>query len=84
MKKQYIDYDFSKGWPVKHGLYYECLICKTVIPSDIKTHACCRCKNFSFDSDYGRMGANDESQIRLFKYTKTSFIKRIINWKLLK
>ena len=69
-KKEYIEINNSNGWQIGYDLFYECLICGTSIPSIPTDNVDCKCHNFFIDVDYGRMGAIDESKIKLYRKVK--------------
>lgn len=58
---------YFKGYPVGPHRFYKCLICSEVLPSRPKDSMQCRCGNVFIDVDAGRMGARDESKIRLLE-----------------
>lgn len=65
--KRYADLDPKRGWPSQAGLFYECTLCGDVFPSRPSGYIRCQCRNFSIDVEAGRMGAKNESAIRLFE-----------------
>lgn len=68
MKKEYIDFNSSIGWPAGGGIYYECLKCSTVVPTD--RDGDCKCHNMYVDVSCGRIGANEPDKVKPFRYKK--------------
>ncbi len=66
-RKLPIAFDPKRSWPRKDGYYYECMICQDTISGMVPTYVRCRCRNLSIDPEAGRMGAREESKIRLFE-----------------
>ena len=65
--KKYIAFDPKVVWPSQEGLFYECTLCGDVFPSRPSGYVRCQCRNFSIDVEAARMGAKNESAIRLFE-----------------
>ena len=54
MKKEYIDYDPSRGHPAGEGLYYECVLCAGLVSSlPVPEVEHCSCGNLR--KDMGRL-----------------------------
>ena len=71
MKKIYAKVDFKKGYPVGRDLFYECEICGDVLPAlPSDEFARCKCKNITIDISSARIGAKDESKVRVFELKK--------------
>jgi hypothetical protein len=66
--KKYIEVDFKKGYPSGENIFYECQICGNEIPSLPKNEVAeCKCKNVLVDISSARIGARDESRVKVFK-----------------
>lgn len=68
MKRKYIEFDPAKGWPAGSFLYYECMICGSIVNS--MKDGTCACRNLYIDASAGRMGAKDVGKVRLFEEKK--------------
>jgi|GEM_PF-7040344 len=66
-KKVYIDLSKKTCWLRNHDLFYECTLCGTSVWSMDETICRCTCGNFSMDPGACRMGAKDESVLRLYR-----------------
>ena len=60
-----IPFDPEQGYPAGDALFYECLNCGTVIPSQPTDSTACRCGNISLDVDYGRLSIKEHKVARL-------------------
>ena len=66
MNRHYIPLEPRSGYPVQHGLFYECLRCGETISSVPSDSSHCKCRNIMIDTDYGRISIQDHSQVRLY------------------
>jgi ABC-type ATPase with predicted acetyltransferase domain len=62
---KYVQYDFTKGWPIGADLFYECQNCGEAIASN--KHGECKCGNVYVDIGAARAGAEDESKVRIVR-----------------
>lgn len=69
-KKKYHLFDHQKGYPSAEGYYYECLICRDIIPSKSANSIHCSCRNIMLDADYGRLVIRDNKKIKFFEVLK--------------
>ncbi|RYX80329.1 hypothetical protein EON83_29045 [bacterium] len=63
--RAYVNWTPGDGWPRGPFLYYECTQCKGTVPSKPGTPSHCQCGNLFADRE--RIGAKDETKIRLFE-----------------
>lgn len=63
--RAYINWTPRDGWPRGPFLNYECAICGKALPSKPRAEMKCRCGNLVVD--VGRIGADDETKIRIFE-----------------
>ncbi|MCD4824437.1 MAG: hypothetical protein K8S55_07510 [Phycisphaerae bacterium] len=68
-KRQYHQFNPSKGFPASKSLSYECLNCGEVIPSLPEDSVHCTCRNIMIDADYGRISIQEPDLVRLFSET---------------
>lgn len=71
MAKKYIGCDPTKGYPSGKYIFYECGICKGVLPSMLLSAAIGRCKKIAIDTDAGRVSIKDERNFLIFKNERT-------------
>jgi hypothetical protein len=68
-----VPFEPSRGYPRGDDLFYECLRCHDVIPSNPHDSVQCSCGNFRIDVDYGRLAAKSgDASIRLLRVTERS------------
>lgn len=66
--KKYIKIDFKKGYISGENIFYECQICGDILPSLPPNEVAeCKCKNILVDISSARIGAKDESKVKVFK-----------------
>ena len=65
--ESYVDFDPKQGWPCAADLFYECMRCHKVLPSMPNDNLWCDCYNLCIDVDAVRLGAEDESSIKLIR-----------------
>ena len=65
MKREYIDFDPSVGWPAGEGIYYECRKCGSIVSTT--EDGGCKCNNLYVDASCGRIGAKEPAQVRPFR-----------------
>jgi hypothetical protein len=65
-KRTYRSFNPATGYPMAKGLFYECLKCGEVVPSQPDDSTCCKCRNIMIDVDYGRMRIQEPERVRLF------------------
>lgn len=65
-ERAYHSFDPELGYPSGEDLFYECQICKAVVPSQPPVDTRCICGNIMIDMSFGRMGVADPKQARLF------------------
>ena len=56
-KSNAVAFDAAAGYPVGETIFYECSICRDVLPSEPPDSENCTCGNLYIDIDAGRMGA---------------------------
>ena len=66
-KRKYLPDDFSMGYPAGEAIWYECLVCGSVVPSMPKNAAACKCRNIIVDADAGRVSVRDLSRMRAYE-----------------
>lgn len=64
MTRRYLKVDPKLGYPLGPKIFYECLRCDAVVPSEQQDVAACKCGNISFD--IGRLDVEDEAKFRMF------------------
>lgn len=64
----YHDYNPAAGYPAGSNLYYECLGCGDIVPSQPPDSVACKCRNIMIDFDYGRLKIQDALTTKLFSY----------------
>jgi hypothetical protein len=52
-----VAFDPTSGYPVGESLFYECGLCRDVLPSAPPDSEVCTCGNLYIDVDAGRIGA---------------------------
>jgi len=62
----YRSFDPNIGYPVGKNLYYECLRCGDVLPSEPEDGTRCTCRNILIDVDAGRISIEDHALVKLF------------------
>jgi len=70
VKKEYIEYDQSRGHPIGDDLYYECVRCNGLVASLPDEPDRCTCGNLR--KDYSRLGCweGGDKAMRLVRLTK--------------
>jgi hypothetical protein len=53
--------------PAGPGIYYLCLLCRTLVPSLPEESTRCSCGNVLVDPDAGRGGAKNENEMIILK-----------------
>ena len=53
--------------PCRKGVFYECVKCGGIIPSDTMDNVRCSCRNVFIDADAGRISFLDSSKVRCFE-----------------
>lgn len=72
MPRNYIEFKVLDGYPAGKSIFYECLICETVL-SSLPSHAvACKCRNVIIDTDAGRIAVKSAKKIRIFLENKES------------
>lgn len=66
MDRNYLDVDFSKGYPAGTDIRYECAVCGDTLPSMPKHSVACKCRNVIVDVDAGRVAVKDSSKFRAY------------------
>lgn len=63
---------FDETTPIPRGrdLYYECLICSGILPSQPKESIGCSCGNVRVDIDAFRVAIGDYPRFRILRRTK--------------
>lgn len=61
-----LNFEPSNGYPAGKNIYYECLRCGSVLPSQPEDNQACSCCNVVIDVDAGRVSIRDHSQFRVF------------------
>ena len=64
--KTYHNFNPNTGYPKGKSLFYECLRCGNIIPSQPKDYIECACRNIAIDVGYGRIIVKDNKMIKLF------------------
>lgn len=64
--RSYLHFDPAAGYPAGNNVYYECLKCGDIIPSQPKDCANCKCRNIMIDVDYGRVKIQYPAQLKVF------------------
>lgn len=64
MDRNYLNVDFSKGYPVGADIRYECGVCGGTLPSMPEHSVACKCRNVIVDVDAGRVAVKDGSKFR--------------------
>ena len=71
MNKKYLEVDLKKGYVAGKNIFYECESCGDVLPSLPESEVAeCRCKNILIDISSARIGARDESKVKIFELQK--------------
>jgi len=66
MPRNYIEFNALNGYPAGESIFYECLICETILPS-LPSHAvACKCRNVIVDTDAGRIAVKSSENMRIF------------------
>ena len=66
MDRNYLNADFSKGYPAGENIRYECGVCGDTLPSKPEHSVACKCRNVIIDVDAGRVAVKDASQVRAY------------------
>lgn len=67
MKRKYLNFDPSKGYILGPNIFYECLRCGDVLPSQPEDGLGCSCRNIFIDVDAGRISVKDDSLLKIFE-----------------
>ena len=62
-----VSFDSKDGYPRGRDIYYECLQCRSLLPSTPKDSAWCICNNLAIDIDYFRFAVKDEKKLRIVR-----------------
>lgn len=65
--REYLELNPAQGYPLGPDLYYECLRCGDVLPSEPDDDVNCTCRNLGIDVGFSRMVVLDRSKVRLFR-----------------
>lgn len=65
--QKYVDFDPRQGYLRAADLFYECQQCHKVLPSIPDSNVWCDCYNLMVDIDAGRLGVQNESQVKLIR-----------------
>jgi hypothetical protein len=63
-------YHPNRAGPRGEDIYYGCLICGAVLPSDAEHAVNCKCYNLGIDVDAGRLAIQDSSQVVIIEGVK--------------
>lgn len=66
MDRNYLNFDFSKGYPAGTGIRYECGVCGSTLPSIPEHSVACKCRNVIVDVDAGRVAVKDNSKLKAY------------------
>jgi hypothetical protein len=64
---EYVEYDFSKGYPSGSDSYYECQKCFDILYSGTIENIGCKCDNIFIDVSSARFCIEDDTKIKLMK-----------------
>ncbi|WP_289064374.1 hypothetical protein [uncultured Zobellia sp.] len=70
MKKEYINFDITKGYPAGKDIYYECGKCNDEIFSMPENFSECKCGNLILDMTMARLTVLDGTSLRILKKNK--------------
>jgi hypothetical protein len=66
LRKEYLPFDPTQGYPAGDGLFYECLLCGTIVSSLPTDSVGCVCGKIFIDVDYGRCAIREPASVKLF------------------
>jgi hypothetical protein len=67
-----LQHDFSSSMPRSKKIFYQCLKCWCIVPSDPTDSLSCSCGNISIDTDAGRAGCRDQKTMRVLEIQSES------------
>jgi hypothetical protein len=70
-KRIYQGFDPQKGYPFGKDLFYECLLCGDILPSEPADDTACKCRNIMIDVGYGRISIRYHGKVKLFRQVET-------------
>ncbi len=67
--KKYVEFqpNQSRGYPSGKKVFYECLICNSVVSSKPEHFDECECQNITVDTSGGRLSITDHNKFKIFK-----------------
>lgn len=62
-----ISFDPKKGYPDGPHLFYKCLVCHEILPSNPRDNVACRCRNIQIYPHDDRMGIHNPNKALLLE-----------------